>query len=272
MVIDPLIFQHLILGIIQGIAEWLPVSSEGVLVLVKTRFFPEVIAIADLLKIALLLHLGTFFAALIYLWNDVSNLFKTLFHYRNSDISSKKLLKFLIISTFISGIIGLFFLYFISGAEKSVTLTGRGITVIIGFFLLGTASIQLKARHIGHKDRSQLSKLDSFILGIGQGISTLPGISRSGITTSLLLIRNFDKKEALKISFLMSLPIVLGGNLVINIGLFTSLSLASVIGIISAFVFGLLAIHGFIKLSERINFGWFVLIIAFLMILSGLVL
>ncbi len=268
------ILQHIILGIIQGITEWLPVSSEGMLVIAKTQLFHDATPLSEFIKIALFLHLGTFFAALVYLRKDVSHLIKTLFSYKKSEESSKKLLGFLVSSTILSGIIGYIILTSISGAEEKIAVTGKVITILIGFLLLGTASIQLRVKSLGYKDSSKLNRFDSLLLGIGQGISALPGISRSGITTSLLLLRNFDKKEALRMSFLMSLPIVLAGNIILNIGLFSSLNLASALGLIlglmASFAFGLATIHGMMKLAEKINFGWFVLIIAVLAIISGL--
>ena len=264
------IFQYIILGIIQGITEWLPISSEGMLVIAKAQLFKDPTPLAEFIKITLFLHLGTFFAALVYLRKNVLHLIKTLFSYKKAEDSLKKLLNFLIVSTVISGIIGYIILTSISGAEEKIAVTGKVITLLVGFLLLGTASIQLRARSLGYKDSSKLNKFDSLLLGIGQGISALPGVSRSGITSSLLLLRNFDKKEALRISFLMSLPIVLAGNIVLNIGLFSSISLAAVLGLIASFIFGLATIHGMMKLAEKINFGWFVFIIAVLTIISGL--
>ncbi|MBS3074114.1 undecaprenyl-diphosphate phosphatase [Candidatus Pacearchaeota archaeon] len=267
---NPDILQHIILGIIQGITEWLPLSSEGMIVLVKTNFFPDASSLADLIKTALFLHLGTFFAALLYFRKDVSQLIRTIFSYKKSEDSSRKLLSFIIASAIISGIIGYVILTFISGAEEKIAVTGKAITLFVGFLLLGTASIQLRARSIGCKDSSKLSRIDSLLLGIGQGLSALPGISRSGITASLLLLRNFDKKEALRISFLMSLPIVFAGNILLNFSAFSSINFASILGLTASFVFGLATIHGMMKLAEKINFGWFVLVIALLMIISGL--
>ena len=94
------IFQQLILGIIQGITEWIPVSSEGTLLFVSSNFFGNT-DINLFLRQALLLHLGTFFAALIYFRKDVKTLLEGFFHYDSSDPETRKILKFLFIATFI---------------------------------------------------------------------------------------------------------------------------------------------------------------------------
>ena len=102
------LFEQFILGLIQGIFEWIPISSEGILILVQSNFFNN-LNLDSMLKIAFLLHLGTFFAALIYFRKDVKELLislKSLKDYKHSTIETKKLLNFLIISTIVSGIIG----------------------------------------------------------------------------------------------------------------------------------------------------------------------
>ena len=84
--------------------------------------------------------------------------------------------------------------------------------------------------------------------------------------------KNFDKREALKISFLMSLPIILGANLILNLGVFGAsiISFNALAGVLAAFLVGIATIHSLMKLAEKINFGWFVFIIAILTILGGL--
>ncbi|GAG03940.1 unnamed protein product, partial [marine sediment metagenome] len=107
-------------------------------------------------------------------------------------------------------------------------------------------------------------------LGIVQGFSSLPGLSRSGITISTLLLKKFDDTSALRLSFLMSLPVVLFGNLFLNLNDFT-LTSAAIYGLLASFIFGLLTIHILMNLSKRINFGWFVLIFAVLLMASVLI-
>jgi len=265
------ILQQLILGIIQGITEWLPVSSSGVITLVMTNFF-NITDLRFLLQSALLLHLGTFFAALVYFRKEVWDLTKSLFDYNQSDRETKNILKFLIISTVISGLIGLLILFGLMSFENYLDITGKTITFFVGVLLLFTGIIQIKINSRGLRKEIHLKNKDSVLLGFAQGLASLPGISRSGITVSTLLLKKFDDTSALRLSFLMSLPIVLLGNIFLNLSDFTQVaSSTSIYGLLAAFVFGLATIHGLMKLSRRINFGWFVLGFAVLMLISVLV-
>ncbi len=265
MAISEILIQ-LILGIIQGITEWLPISSSSFIILTMNNLF-NITNISLLLHQALFLHLGTFFAALIYFRKDVSHLIYSFFHYKNSKVQTKKVLRFLIISTIISGTLGLLILFFLKGYESE--LTGKTINVAIGFLLLFTGATQLSIKSRGLRKFINIKNADSIIAGLAQGLAVLPGLSRSGITLSALLLKKFDDTTALRLSFLMSLPIVLLGNIFLNLpDITTTFTYASLIGLIASFVFGLLTIHGLMRLSKKINFGWFVIVFAILMMLS----
>ena len=261
------IFQYIILGIVQGITEWIPISSSGILVLIMSNFF-GITDVQTLLSQLLLLHLGTFFAALIYLRKDVAKLFRTLFNYKRTDEEEKGIFNFILITSLITGVIGILFLYLIDIGNFS--LTGKIITFIVGFLLMITGLFQIKIKTRGLRKESSLNKNDGIILGIAQGFSSLPGISRSGITISSLLLRKFDDTSALKLSFLMSLPVILFGNLLLNYKELV-FSNPALYGILASFVFGFLTISGLMSLSKKINFGWFVLIFALLMMLSVII-
>jgi len=260
------ILQQIILGAIQGITEWLPVSSSGILALLMSNLY-GITDLGLLLHATLFLHLGTFLAALIYFRKDVWKLVKAAFNYRRTDDETKKIFNFILVTTLITGILGLLILKILSSVDLS--LTGKTISFIVGFFLLITGIFQIKAKTRGLKKEENLKKSDSVLLGIAQGFSSLPGLSRSGITISTLLLKKFDDTSALKLSFLMSLPVVLIGNLFLNLNDFTFTNTA-VYGLLASFIFGLLTIHLLINLSKKINFGWFVLIFAVLMMASVL--
>ena len=260
------ILQQLILGTIQGITEWLPISSSAFLTLIMVNFF-GITDVGILIQTALFFHLGTFLAALIYFRKDVWVLLKSLFKYKKSNIKTKKTLKFLIIATIISGIIGFGILFGLTNFQSQLKFTGKTITLFVGVLLLFTGLMQLKKRSPGLRHEKEIKNKDSVLLGVAQGVSALPGISRSGITVSTLMLDNFDDTVALKLSFLMSLPIILLGNIFLNLNdrIFTS---TAIYGILASFVFGLLTISGLMKLSKKINFAWFVLIFAILMFVS----
>ena len=248
--------EQIILGIVQGIVEWLPVSSEGVLILIRTNFFPIEQGLEETIREVLFLHLGTFLAALLYFRKDVWKVWE-----------NKKLFNFLLITTLISGILGYSLLKLFINLEEDLVLSSKVITLIIGLLLLITAYLQIKVSKRGDREIKDLNNKDSWLLGLMQGLSALPGLSRSGLTVSTLLLRKFNSHDALKLSFLMSLPIVLAGNIVLNLNSF-SFSLELFVGLIFSFVFGLLTINLLLKIAKKINLGYFVLFFAILVIAS----
>lgn len=256
-----------VLGIIQGITEWLPVSSEGLLVLVQVRVFGSISPVAELIEFALFLHLGTFFAALVYFRKDVIQLLRAIPQWKITDNETRKTFQFLFTATLVSAVLGggiLFALHAVGvGAENAPALPGRMLTFLIGIALLITAYLQLKARKTTGelKGPGELTLSDGLLLGVAQGVAVLPGISRSGITVAGLLMQKFDDATALRLSFLMSLPIVLAGNIVLNFK-DASFDATFILGLLFSFVFGLITIHWFLKLAQKINFGYFVLLFA----------
>jgi undecaprenyl-diphosphatase len=267
--------EQLILGIIQGVAEWLPVSSEGLIFLVKTNFFQES-DISVILESALFLHLGTFLAALVYFRRKVWRLLRTLFKYKGAGDNDKRILNFLIIATFISSVLGYGLYIAVENSGPFLDMTSNVITLGIGILLLVTAGLQYRAQKnhlVGNnnlKNYNNLSFGDGFILGFVQSLAALPGLSRSGLTVSALLLRKFNDNIALELSFLLSLPIVLGGNIVLNLD---KLSFAhnEWIGLLASFVFGLLTIDLLLRLARKINFAHFVLFFGVLTILAAVI-
>jgi undecaprenyl-diphosphatase len=256
--------QQILLGAIQGITEWLPISSSGALTLTLTNLY-HITNPTELIETALFLHLGTFLAALIYFRHDVTKLLYQLTHYKTSN--NKQILNFLITSTIITGILGFAILTIIENINLT-NLTGKTITFCIATLLLITGILQLQTKSKkGIKTSKNLKLKDSVITGTTQGLATLPGLSRSGTTVSTLLLLKFDETLALKLSFLMSLPVVLGANIILNLDKFTFSSTA-LAGLATSFIFGLATIHALIRLSKKINFAIFVLIFAALTYLS----
>jgi len=259
--------ELLIFGISQGIFEWLPISSEGVIFLINSFFF-DIASIENLIKFALFLHLGTFFAALFYFRNLVVKLIRSLFNYKTAKVIDRKILNFLIISTIVTSLTGLLMLQLLINLEEQLILTSQIIIFGVAFLLFFTAFIQIKAKKRGIRTYKNLEFTDSLFLGIMQGFAVLPGLSRSGLTVASLLLRKIDKTQALKLSFLMSLPIVLAGNILFNLS-FLTFSLPMLFALMLSFIFGILTIHVLIKFSEKINFGYFVLIFAILTATAG---
>ncbi|MFC1756980.1 undecaprenyl-diphosphate phosphatase [Patescibacteria group bacterium] len=248
--------EGLVLGIVQGITEWLPISSSGVLTLVGLTFFGHDLGTS--VSMALFLHVGTFLSALVYFWKEV------VFILKGGD---KKVFNFLLISTIVTGVVGIPVAMLIYRSFSGLT---AGVAVaLIGFFLIITGLLQLKKTEDNLRTKKDLTKNDALVGGILQGFSVLPGLSRSGLTVAGLLFRKIKDTDALKLSFLMSLPVVLGGNIILNFlddGI--ELSSVSFVALFTAFIVGLLTIKTLLKISRKINFGYFAIGFGVLTLLS----
>lgn len=263
-----MIIKPIILGIIQGITEWLPVSSEGILVLFQISLFNINLEINEIIQYSLFLHLGTFFAALIYFRKEVGGILRGLFKYKDINRETKKLLNFYIIATFFTGVVGFLILKFIKSLNGDLVITGKSLTLMIGAMLLITAYIQIKKKNKKYKKISNLKKRDGVLLGVIQGLSVIPGLSRSGVTVSTFLFRKFDDTVALELSFLMSLPVVLIGNIILNWEYF-ALTVDTVVGIFISFLLGVFTIHFLLNIARKIKFGWFVFIFGIVTVASA---
>lgn len=262
--------ESFILGAIQGVFEWLPVSSEGLIVLVKSNFFPGG-SLEATIKFAFFIHLGTFFAALIYFQKEVKNLVSTLLCPSTAEKENKAILKFIAIATIVSGLLGYFLLKIIASFEDQFAQSAKYINLIIGLLLVVTGALQLKAKKISAekiKKEKDLGIADSWIVGIMQGFSSLPGLSRSGLTVAGLLFRKYNQETALSLSFLLSLPIVFLANIVLNFEEIISLDLDSLTAVLTAFLFGLVTIHALLKIARKINFAYFIFLFAGFLVVS----
>ena len=205
--------EHVWLGIIQGIAEWLPVSSEGALVLVWPWIRGSSTALPEMIRYALFLHLGTALAVAIYFRPEWKRLLRGMLEFNKTSKATRQILVFLGLSTVISSLLGLLMLRVSMEFTAHLGAGTQGLTLLIGGLLLVTAGLQFKAAGRGLRSASQLNIADGIWLGIAQGLAVLPGLSRSGMTVSALMLRGIQDTVALRLSFLMSLPIVILGNL-----------------------------------------------------------
>lgn len=260
--------EQLVLGTIQGITEWLPVSSEGVITFVSFNFFGAT-DLNSVIHSALFLHLGTTLAGFIYFKKEVAKLFQTFFNFQKAEKEYQNFLKFIIISTAISGIIGFVFLQIIDSNYFSFDV--KYLNLIIGVFLLITSALLfINKFKSGSRELKDLKNKDSIILGLVQSFSAFPGLSRSGLTVSALLFSGFKGQDALRASFIMSLPLVIVGNILLNISDFDFVA-SSLWGLLSAFIFGILTIHILLKVAKKIDFSYFVFIFALLMVGSSFI-
>ena len=260
------LLEAIILGVVQGVFEWLPVSSEGINSLLMVNFFGK--TLQDAAVFSIWLHTGTLFAAVVYFRDDVLKLarnFPTYVKNPRKSTEENRLTTFLVISTALTGIIGL--PLFLFGIDKA-NISGAAATAFIGILLIFTGLLQKYSRKSFEK--KDITTGDSALVGGFQAFSVLPGISRSGITVSVLLLRNYDARSALKLSFLMSIPAVLAAEVGLAMLGRITLDVYSFVSVASSFVFGLLTIDVLLKVGGRINFGNFCIFLGVLSITAVL--
>lgn len=242
--------KYIILGIIQGLTEFLPVSSSGHLVIVQ-----RILGITGQeLALSIVLHLGTSLALVIFFLKDILETLRNI-----------RLLSLIIIVTIITGIIGItgkdFFEHLFSSPK------------LVAAALISTGIILILTRKFMDNKRNILDIKDAFILGITQGIAIIPGISRSGITISTLLFRRIDRETSFRFSFLASIPAILGATILEakNIGFALNLEFTNFfVGFIPSFLTGLLSLwllKIILKKAKLYYFGYYCILVAIITLL-----
>lgn len=187
-----LLFQAVILSIIQGISEWFPVSSSGHLAIMHNIFgFQN-------LSFDVFLHFASIFAVILIFWKDIIKLL---------NIKNKENLRYIFyiaIAIIPAGIIGYLFKKQIEGFFSSIFYIGI-------FFII--SGILVYSTKFSKEKKEEISLFDSIFIGLLQAIAILPGISRSGATISSSIFRGVSKKEAVKFSFLIAIPVILGASI-----------------------------------------------------------
>lgn len=199
----------IILGIIQGISEWLPVSSKTQILLAST--FLLHLTFSQAYALGLFLEGGTFLAAVIYFRKELYKVILSIFG--KGDEEGRKLLKYLIVVTIITAIVAIpiyKYVSTISGPVIGLPMIILGILLIIDGILIKLS----KHWHKATKDVKNLSMLDLILIGISQGISALPGISRSGTTVTAMLFLKIKPEEAFRLSFFALILSSIGASLV----------------------------------------------------------
>jgi len=277
--------EFIIIAILQGLFEWLPISSSGQVMIIAMNLFG--IPPDKAFSLAIWLHLGTTFAVLLKFRTDFYKIAKSFFPSRREineiDIKNRNWLIIATIGTAITAL-PLYFIFKTILAESYTPMQGDIITLIIAGLLIITGTILLIARKLyGTKSIDEITKRDlrrdSFITGLMQGIAILPGISRSGITVSTILFEKYDQNNALKLSFLMSVPASIASILVdIFFGegsIFGFLDPLTIIVItLISFIIGYLMMEILLRIAKKVNFGYFCIvygIIAYMIIIPFIV-
>jgi len=191
------LIKTIILGLIQGLTEWLPISSTGHLKLAEHFLFPEA-PIPILFDVAL--HIGTLIVVLLFFRMDVKGILSALAHL-DFKTEHGKLIPLIIVGTIPTVLIGLAFGGLIENVFQSV------FPIAIAFIICG---IMLYSAKAGKEKTDSIDYLSALIIGTAQGIAIVPGISRSGATIAVALLLGVKREKAFKFSFLLSIPAILG--------------------------------------------------------------
>lgn len=260
--------EALILGIIQGLTEFLPVSSSGHLEL-GTYFLG--VQSEDNLLFSIILHGATACSTVVVFRRDIVDIFLGIFKFQwnESTLFSSKI----VVSMIPVGIVGVFF-------EDQVEAFFGGNILLVGTMLLITA-VLLAFTYFNKKNEGQVTFLNAIIIGISQAVAIMPGISRSGATISTALLLGVDKKKAARFSFLMVLPPILGAMLLKTKDFIEAPEIAAnisgmnlLIGFMAAFFSGLLACRWMISIVQKgklIYFAFYCGIVGALAVIGGLI-
>ena len=245
--------EAILLGLIQGLVEWLPVSSEGVVTAVYSLVFGADLPTA--VNFSLWLHLGTALAALAALRSDVWDVLRDI---ARRPASPSPLTTYLILATLVSAPIGFLLLL---GLFEFSERVGAAAMAAVGTLMLATGLVLLRSESQGTRTRHRLTWPDALLTGIAQGLAALPGLSRSGLTVAALLWRGLDRREALTLSFLLSVPASAGAGLyaAITSGLYASPE--AIVALAVSALTGFATIKALMSVARRINFGLFVLLL-----------
>ena len=189
------LIQTIILGLIQGLTEWLPISSTGHLRLTEHFLDLKVPILFDVL-----LHAGTLMVTLLFFHKDIKNILVALGK-RDFKTENGKLIPLIIVGTIPTALIGLIF-------GNAIEALFSNLLPIAGAFVI--CGVVLYSSKIGNEKKESIGYLEALVIGTAQGIAIIPGISRSGLTIAVALLLGTKREKAFKFSFLLSVPAITG--------------------------------------------------------------
>jgi len=233
--------QVVILAVVQGVAEFLPISSSGHLVAVEALLGKH----TESTELSVMLHFGTLLAILVFYRSRIVRLL-------NED---RRVIPLLILGTIPAAVIGLYLKKYHEGLLKDPLLTGF-MLVITGYILMGLTKIKP-----GKKEYTQLAILPVMLIGIAQAFALLPGISRSGTTIVMGSLVGLKRQSAATFSFLLAIPAIGGASVleakdILENGASTPIGLLAM-GALVAFLVGLVALRWLVKWVEQGKLHWF---------------
>ena len=272
------VFQSIFLGILQGIAEFLPISSSGHLAVAQRLFALEDVP----LLFDIFLHLATLGAVVLFFHKTIIRLFCVLERWltrksREEDKSDLSMIVALLLGTFITGVIGIFFSDIVPTIPEKIICGGFIVTALILILsdfvdsknqkkreALGTQNDEKVVATDGSVAGAQTVKpWQGLLIGFAQGLGVLPGISRSGSTIAGALLCGVDRKISGEFSFLLSIPAILGA-FILELKDFGSMSSsigvgAVIAGCVAAFLSGFFALSVLMKIIKKGHLQWFAL-------------
>lgn len=257
------LLNALILGLIQGVAEFLPISSSGHLSIAQNLLGLGVEGTDDVF-FDVLLHLGTLGAVFVAYWQDIKEMILEFFR-TISDLAGRRTVEKLpparrLILLIVAGTLPLFLILPVKEAVEGLYAN----TFFVGGALLVTGLLLYFCDRLrkGRKNERSASIVDVLIVGLGQAVATCPGISRSGMTISMGCFRGFERRFAVRFAFLLSIPAVLGANIlqlkdVAETGVDLALLPAYLVGVAAAALSGYLSIRLVRMVADKGKFGAF---------------
>ena len=238
--------EALVLGIVQGLTEYLPVSSSGHLAIGSALFGIEG---EENLAFTIVVHVATVFSTLVILWKEIEWIFRGLFKFQMN--SETRYAINILISMIPIGIVGVFF------KDTVESIFGSGL-LIVGCMLLVTAALLAFSYYAKPRQKESISMKDAFIIGLSQACAVLPGLSRSGTTIATGLVLGNNKAKLAQFSFLMVIPPILGEALLDVLKLIKGEDIAGdiptlslVVGFVAAFLSGCLACKWMINIVKK---------------------
>lgn len=238
--------EALILGLLQGLTEYLPVSSSGHLAIGSALLGIEG---EESLTFTILVHIATVLSTLVILWKEIAWIFKGLFRFEMND-ETRYVLN-IVVSMIPVGIVGVFF------KDTVEAIFGSGL-LIVGCMLLLTALLLAFSYYAKPRQKEKISLRDAFIIGLAQACAVMPGLSRSGSTIATGLLLGNKKEHLAQFSFLMVIPPILGEALLDALKMMQGESLGGdipasslLIGFLAAFVSGCLACKWMINIVKK---------------------
>ena len=238
--------EALVLGIVQGLTEYLPVSSSGHLAIGSALFGIEG---EENLAFTIVVHVATVLSTLVILWKEIEWIFRGLFKFEMN--SETRYAINILISMIPVGIVGVFF------KDKVEAIFGSGL-LIVGCMLLVTAALLAFSYYAKPRQKENISMKDAFIIGLSQACAVLPGLSRSGTTIATGLLLGNNKAKLAQFSFLMVIPPILGEALLDVLKMVKGEDVAGdiptlslVVGFVAAFLSGCLACKWMINIVKK---------------------